>query len=116
MAKYPLPSYRPSGKLKPITIALFAGGLVAGCVVAVVYQQLVRWIPYIYVNLLLVAGFGGALAGAGWKAVKWGHCRNWIVASFLALIMAGVALSASYWWDWQQTLSAVADKNPGLSK
>jgi hypothetical protein len=48
--------------------------------------------------------------------VKWGHCRNRIVASVLALAMASTALAASYWWDWQRVLSEVMEKNPGVSK
>ena len=116
MAKYALPTYKPSGKLKPLTFALFLGGIAAGCVVAVVYQQLIRWIPYIYVNFVLVCGFGGALGVAGWQMVKLGHCRNKVVAAVLALLMGGVALGASYWWDWQRALSDVAEKETGVTR
>jgi len=116
MAKYALPTYRASGKLKPLTLVLFIGALVAGCVVAVVYQTLLRWIPYIYVNFLLVCGFGFALGVAGWQAVKLGHCRNQLVAGMLAVAVGGGALATSYWWDWQRALSDLAEKEPGVSK
>jgi hypothetical protein len=68
------------------------------------------------VNLLLVAGFGGALGFAGWKAVKLGHCRNRVLAMVLAVPLAGVPLAASYAWDWQHAISTIQEKNPGLSR
>jgi hypothetical protein len=116
MTKYALPRYRPSGRLKPTIFALFLAAIAGGCLVAFVYQTLLRWIPYVYVNALLVAGFGGVLGFAGHQAVKRGHCRNRALAAVLALALAGVSLAASYYWDWQHALSVIAEKNPGLDK
>ncbi len=96
---YPLPRYTPSGRFNPLTLALFLGGIAAGAVVAWPYQLLLRVIPIIQLNFLLVAGFGAALAAAGYYAVRTGHCRNRVVALGLALVLAGVPLAASYYWE-----------------
>lgn len=116
MAKYALPTYSHSGKLRPLTLALVLGGIVAGALLAWLYQSLLRWIPFIYVNLLVVVGFGGLLAVAGHQAVKLGHCRNRLVAYALALPLAAGPLFASYWWDWQHTVATIMEKRPDVPK
>jgi hypothetical protein len=73
--------------------------MAGGIVLAWPYQLLIRVIPIIQLSFLIVAGFGGALAYAGWWAVQKGHCRNRLVAGVLALGLAGVPLAASYYWE-----------------
>src|SRR5437588_11227556 len=108
-------AYRTSGRFNPLTIALFAGAMVAGAGAAWLYQALMTWIPYIYVNLVLCAGFGVGLGVAGAFAVRRGHCRNRILALVLALPLALGAVGASYYWAYQSTLSTIAEKNPGAT-
>ncbi|MCU1278207.1 MAG: hypothetical protein JWM53_1753, partial [bacterium] len=104
-------SYRASGRFNPLTLALFAGAIVAGAAVAWIYQLLMTWIPYIYADVVLCGGFGAALGVAGMYAVRRGHCRNRVVALVLALPLALVAVGASYYWSYQSTLSTIAEKN-----
>jgi hypothetical protein len=108
-------SYRASGRFGALTFALFLGAIVAGAGAAWLYQSLMTWIPYIYVNLVLCAGFGAALGAAGIFAVRRGHCRNRVLALVLALPLALVAVGASYYWSYQSTLSTIAEKNPGTT-
>jgi phosphate/sulfate permease len=112
MATSSFASYRPSGRFNPLTLALFAGAIVAAAAAAWLYQMLMTWIPYIYVNLVLCAGFGAALGVAGAWAVRRGHCRNRVVAVALAVPLAAAAVGASYYWGYRSTLSAIAEKNP----
>jgi hypothetical protein len=106
------PSYRASGRFSPLTFALFAAAIVAAAGAAWLYQALMTWIPYIYVNFILCAGFGAALGVAGAYAVRRGHCRNRIVALVLSIPLAAAGIGASYYWAYRSTLSAIAEKNP----
>lgn len=115
MAKHTLPRYAPSGFFRLTTIALFIGAIAAGCGVAWLYQTLVRWIPFIYINALVVLGFGGALAVGGYLAVKYGHCRNRVLGLVLALPLAAAPLAASYYWDYAHVVGKISEKNPGVS-
>ena len=112
MATTSFASYRPSGRLRPLTLALFAAAIVAAAAAAWLYQMLMTWIPFIYVDLVLCAGFGAGLGVAGAFAVRRGHCRNRLVAVVLAVPLAAAAIGASYFWAYRSTLSAIAEKNP----
>lgn len=112
MATTSFASYRPSGRFQPLTLALFAAATVAAAAAAWLYQMLMTWIPYIYINLVLCAGFGAGLGVAGAFAVRRGHCRNRLVAVVLAVPLAAAAIGASYFWAYRSTLSAIAEKNP----
>jgi hypothetical protein len=112
MASTSFASYRTSGRFDPLTLPLFAGALAAGAGVAWLYQMLMTWIPYIYVNLLLCCAFGGALGVAGAFAVRLGHCRNRVLAFVLAVPLALGAVGASYYWGYRATISAIAEKHP----
>ncbi|HEX8952920.1 MAG TPA: hypothetical protein VF945_13785 [Polyangia bacterium] len=113
MATSSFASYRPSGRFQPLTLALFAAAIVAGAGAAWLYQLLMTWIPYIYVNVMLCVFFGAGLGAAGAQAVRRGHCRNRILALALAVPLALAGVAASYYWAYRSTLSAIADKNPG---
>jgi hypothetical protein len=115
MAYASFATYKPSGRLRPLTFALFVGVTVAGAAAAWLYQSLMAWIPYIYVNLLLCVGFGAALGAAGAWAVRRGHCRNRVLALALAVPLALVAVGASYAWAYRATLVYLADQNPGAT-
>src|SRR5690242_20619989 len=108
MAYASFATYKPSGRLRALAFALFLGATVAGAAVAWLYQSLMTWIPYIYVNLVLCVGFGAALGAAGAFAVRRGHCRNRVVALALAVPLALVAVAASYGWAYRGTLSDLA--------
>ncbi|HXU72532.1 MAG TPA: hypothetical protein VN947_24585 [Polyangia bacterium] len=104
-------TYRSSGKLGSLTIAYFLAAIVAAAGVAWLYQMLMTWIPYIYVNLVLCGLFGAGLGVAGAFAVRRGHCRNRLVALALAVPLALGGVAASFYWAYQSTLSKIADAN-----
>lgn len=106
-------SYRASGRFTPLTLALFVAATIVGAAVAWLYQSLMTWIPYLYVNLLLCAAFGAGLGVAGATAVRRGHCRNRVLALALAIPLALVAVGASYYWAYRSTITSIADDNPG---
>ncbi len=112
MATSSFASYRSSGRFQPLTFALFAVASVAAAAVAWLYQALMTWIPYIYINLVLCGGFGAVLGVAGAYAVRRGHCRNRVVALVLAVPLALAGVGGSYYWAWRSTISAIAEKNP----
>ncbi|MDB4964342.1 MAG: hypothetical protein JWN44_31 [Myxococcales bacterium] len=105
-------TYRPSGRFSPLTLPLFIAAIVSGVAVAWLYQALMSWIPYIYVDLVLCAGFGAALGAAGMFAVRRGHCRNRVLAAILALPLALAPVGASYYWGYRSTLSTIAEQHP----
>jgi len=115
MAKYDLPSYRPSGGLNPLSLALFAALAVAGIAAAFVYQLLMNWIPIIQLKFLATLGFGAALGAGAMFSVNRGHLRNKLVAAVLTLAVSGTALAASYYWDYRRALSQIADKEEGTT-
>jgi hypothetical protein len=106
-------SYRASGRFKPLTLALFVAATAGGAAVAWLYQSLMTWISYIYVDLLLCAAFAGGLGVAGAFAVRRGHCRNRVLALVLAVPLALVAVGASYYAGYRSTIARIADENPG---
>jgi hypothetical protein len=111
MAKHDLPTYRPSGGLSPLVFVFALGALVAGGLLAFVYQGLLNWIPIIQLKFLATFGFGGALLGSLSWLTHAGHCRNRPVAYLLALVIGAGALYASYWWDWRwQTANIAKDE------
>ena len=105
-------TYRASGRLGPLTIAYFAAAIVAAAGAAWLYQMLMTWIPYIYVNLVLCGLFGAGLGAAGAFAVRRGHCRNRLFAFVLTLPLAAAGLGASYYWAYESTLAKIAEQQP----
>src|SRR4051812_13531862 len=105
-----LDTYRPSGFFRPTVIVYFVIAAVAGVMTAWLYQFLARWIPFIYINIILCGGFGALVGGFGALAIKQGHCRNPILATVLALPLIGASLAATYYWDYRSVVSKVADE------
>lgn len=99
--------YQPSGFFRPATIALCVVGAVGGFLVAWLYQLAVRWIPIIYLNLLVCLGFGFLLGMIGVKAVKIGHCRSRLLATVLAAVLACGGVAGSWYWEYQNFRSLV---------
>src|SRR5262249_6428279 len=108
-------TYRPSGFFRVTTVLLFAVALAGAALLAWLYQLLMRWIPFIYVNGVICGGFALAIGGASVIALRWGHCRNRPLALVLTLALAGGALAASYGWEYRGVLAAVAENNPGVA-
>ncbi len=63
-----LDRYRPSGRTGPAVFVLWLPLLLVLCGLAWIYQLLIDWIPFIYLNFLLTLGFAGAaFFGTAWE-------------------------------------------------
>lgn len=80
-------TYMPSGKVTPLGIVL---GLVVGLGLALVlawpYQKLISVNPFVYVNIIASAIYGGLVGGAVGIGMQWGKGRNVPVAMLLAAV------------------------------
>jgi len=108
--------YRPSGKLEPRTLVMFAVSAGLGGLLAWLYQGLTRWIPWIQLNLLTVAVFAVVAGGLMMLAVKLGNCRNRFVAVLLAVPASLAILAASYYWAYRHVAGIIGKERPDLVK
>jgi hypothetical protein len=99
-----LDAYRPSGRFDPLALVGIAAVLVVAAATAWLYQRLVDWIPFIYVNVFLTAGFGLVLGAALAAALRWGKVRSRLLALVAAAAVALVAEGASFHWAYRNAL------------
>lgn len=97
--------YRLSGEVTVAGLALgLGGGLAAGVALSFAYSYLVRWLPFVYLNVFC-AIFYTILVGCGTGCLlKWGKMRNTAVGVFVGIVVA----FASYYFSWAVWLSLVA--------
>lgn len=92
-----------------LPLGLLFGGATA-ILGGIVYQLLVNWIPFIYVNIILTLGFGalvGALTGIG---LKRGQLRNNMVAAILCTVIGAGAVGFTHFAGYEKTLRSVASE------
>ncbi len=79
--------YRHSGKFTPHGLALaLLVPIAAGFPLGYVYAYLIKWIPFIYLNVFITAGYGGVVGFiAGWM-LKLGKVRNNPLAGLCGLL------------------------------
>jgi hypothetical protein len=101
--------YRHSGKfgiqallLVPLVGALLAWPLGFG------YAYLIKWIPIVYLNILITVGYGFIIGFAVAATVKFCRVRNVFVASLLATV---VGLLANY-FQWNGHMHALLSGAP----
>ena len=85
--------YRHSGKfgLSGILLALAVAGAV-GFPLGFVYAYAIKWIPFIYLNVLLTAGYGFVLGFVTAQVMKFSKARNVAIAALCGLLGGGVGL------------------------
>lgn len=103
--------YKPSHRVGPMTAVMTVPMIAVGVGAAWIYQWLIEWIPFLYLDALLVIGLGFALGGATALALWVGKCRNPIVGALVGALIACVAIAASHYLAYQHALA----KLPGLS-
>jgi hypothetical protein len=83
--------YRHSGKFSPHGLALaLIVPIAVGFPLGYVYACLIKWIPFIYLNVFITAGYGGVVGFlAGWM-LKLGKVRNNALAALCGLL-AGIS-------------------------
>jgi uncharacterized membrane protein YedE/YeeE len=91
-------SYKPSGKVSPVSVALLLGtGLFVTPLLGLVYVLIQDFMPLIYLNFLLTIGFGFALSYVtGYAVIKPGKVRNPYIA--IAFSLVGVAIAGYIHW------------------
>lgn len=97
MSSDTLDTYRHSGKFTPQGLLLpIATAAIVGFPLGIAYAYSVRWIPLVYVNLLVTCAYGFAF---GWLT-KWllqqGRVRNPSAAAACGFISGVIAL----YWNW----------------
>jgi len=85
-------------------------GIAAGVVMGAVYAFINHHNPIIYLNILLVFGFGWALGLVVAKGVSVFHIRNRVVAAVAGVIIFGVAYAA-HWCVYIPTVLIDFDRN-----
>ena len=105
------PFYKHSGKFGvhgPL-LALLAA-VVAGYPLGIIYAYLIKWIPFIYLNLFITAGYGLAFGFMTMALLKFAKVRNSSIALLTGL---AVGLCAAY-LSWNGFLHAMAKEPPAL--
>jgi hypothetical protein len=103
------PFYKHSGKfgIHGPLLALSAGAC-AALPLGLAYSYLIKWIPFIYLNFLITAGYGFAFGLLTTVLLKFGKVRNNAVA---LLCSVGVGLLASY-GSWAGCVHALVNGAP----
>lgn len=93
--------YQPSGKMAPMAIPFFIlTALIAMPLLALAYTYLVWYIPLIYINILITAGFGfGVGILMNFLVIHFGKVRNAKIAALFAGLGALIAMYFS-WAVW----------------
>ena len=107
--------YKSSGSFSPIGIATTLGvGLLATLVLSLVYGYALAWIPFIYINVFIILGYGFGVGMAVNFGGKFGKIRNYGVMLGLGFL---IGLFAEYagWVVWMYATSSqsVLIFNPG---
>lgn len=95
-----LKSYQESGKFKWISpIVLFVFGLIGSLTLGFVYSYAIRYIPIIYLNVVIALGFGLLMGMLTSFAGKWTHVRNKKLLGIMGFVNGCMALYVS-WVVW----------------
>jgi len=101
--------YRHSGKfgLTGIPLALVVAGAV-GFPLGFIYAYAIKWIPFIYLNFFLTAGYGFVLGVATAQVMKFSKARNVPIAALCGLLAGAIGL----YFAWNGHLHAVFKDAP----
>jgi hypothetical protein len=105
-----LPQYRPSGhtSLRLIPAALL--GCAVGVGLAYPYQAIVREVPFVLINVLIVAAFTGLLGMLARKVSALGHNRVPWLGGLVGLLIATSALGASHYFSYRSAVDDVVEQ------
>jgi hypothetical protein len=111
MSAVPLETYSHSGKFNPLGLILpLVAAMLVGFPLGFAYAYLIRWIPFIYVNALITAGYGLAFGWTTSRILKLGRVRNPALAALCGLSVGLIALFA----QWNGHVHAMFDGAPWL--
>lgn len=109
MEQLTLTAYRHSGKfgLQGPALAL-AASAIAAFPLGLAYAYVIKWIPFIYLNVLLTIGYGMAFGFLTGRVLKFMHVRNTKIATLCGI---GGGLFALY-FNWNGHVYALFDHAP----
>jgi hypothetical protein len=106
-----LETYRHSGKFNAAGPVLALGAAaVAAVPLGLAYSYLIRWVPFIYLNMLATCAYGCVFGWMTMRLLKAGHVRNTTLA---ALVGFGAGLLALY-GEWSGHLRVLTEDAPWL--
>jgi len=92
--------YRHSGKAPVMGLILIGiAGFVAVPILGLIYGYLLRYIPFIYINILIVLGYAYAVSFVISRVAKYGKVRNMLLIG-LAGFFFGVLADYIGWVSW----------------
>ena len=104
-----LETYRHSGRFNALglVLAVAAAGLL--CLpLGLAYAYLIRWIPFVYVNILVTFGYGFAFGWVTTRLLKAGHVRNPALAGLCGLAAGLLGL----YGEWSGHLHVLFEDAP----
>lgn len=108
--------YKHSGQfsISGLLFGLVVGTLIA-CLAGFIYAYLILYIPFIYINFFITAGFGGIAGGAAAMLLKKRHVRSTPVA--LAVTLAVTTLAYYFSWTvWMWAAMRRGDADLGFAQ
>ena len=103
--------YRHSGKFTPHGLLLaLVGVMVAMFPLGYLYAYLIKWVPFIYINVFITAGYGFLCGCVSGFLLRLGRTRNNYVAVCIGLLgsLAGV------YFNWMGHICATFESSPAL--
>ncbi len=100
-------TYRPSGRFGIMALPLTLVGMVVCVGIAYLYQLLLELIPFIYLNFLMTAGVGIAIAFVGGFIVHMGHVRNPVLGLLIGLALMLSLLGGKFRFQYCRTFEEV---------
>lgn len=91
--------YRASGACPPIASLVVIAVPLLASLLGLLYGALMSWIPFIYLNFIIIAGFGLLLGTMSGHGLKKAHARNGTVGTICGLA-TGVAAMFFGWIGW----------------
>jgi len=105
------PFYKHSGKFGihgPLLAVLAA--VVAGYPLGILYAYLIKWIPFVYLNLFITFGYGVIFGLMTMPLLKFAKVRNGTVA-----LLTGLTVGLCAWYlNWNGFVHALLEKSPAL--
>lgn len=91
-----LKHYKPSGKVNPITLLILTVGLLLTLMLSFLYAYLLKSNPFIYLSILIFAGFIIGLAMITIFTISFGKIRNITGGIMISLLIGLTALYVSW--------------------
>lgn len=103
-------AYRPSGKLGPGAIPMGLGaGLVAAVGAGWIYQRIVDWVPFIYLNAIATIVYGLVIGLAATFGLQMGKNRNPMLACIVVVFCSAVGIASTFHYSYNNVTAEIHD-------